>query len=89
MRKDSAITMLMEKPAPWGLSRATTPLPEECDLYASVQLDPVTQVTHFHDRDGAIVDMATKITITKSRGGGNDGSGGSPQVADDSNTDQS
>ncbi|GAB2467967.1 hypothetical protein GCM10027187_40170 [Streptosporangium sandarakinum] len=81
------MTLLMEQTAPWGLSRATTPLPEEDGLYASVQLDPTTQVTRFYDRDGAPVDMGNKVTITKSRGGGNDGSGGSPAVADDSNND--
>lgn len=72
---------------PWGLSRMTEPLPEEPSLYETAELDPVTQLTHFYDGAGAIVDMGKKVTVTKSRGGGSDGSSGSSSVADDSNND--
>jgi len=33
------------------------------------------------------VDMGNKVTVTTSKGGGSDGSGGSANVADDSNSD--
>lgn len=73
--------------APWGLSRTTEPLPELPPLYDTARLDPETQVTTFHDTAGAIVDMAGKVTVTTSKGGGSDGSGGSAAVADDSQND--
>ncbi|MGV9773329.1 putative ATP-grasp-modified RiPP [Streptosporangium sp. NPDC003464] len=71
---------------PWGLSRTTAPLPEGEALYDTVDLDPVTQLTAFRNQAGLIVDMA-KTTVTTSKGGGSDGSSGSSNVADDSNTD--
>ncbi|MER6172088.1 putative ATP-grasp-modified RiPP [Streptosporangium sp. NPDC001681] len=72
---------------PWGLGRMTEPLPEEPSLYGTAEFDPVTQLTHFHDGAGAIVDMGKKVTVTQSKGGGSDGSSGSSSVADDSNND--
>lgn len=63
--------------APWGLSRMTDPLPDAPQLYKTVHLDPDTQITTFRDADGGIVDMADKATVTTSKGGGSDGSGGS------------
>ncbi|MGV9302768.1 putative ATP-grasp-modified RiPP [Nonomuraea sp. NPDC004354] len=73
--------------APWGLSRMTDPVPDSPRLYETVHLDPETQITTFRDTDGGIVDMGNKVTVTTSKGGGSDGSGGSPNVADDSTTD--
>lgn len=74
-------------PTPWGLSRATAPLPEGEALYDHVTLDPATQLAAFRNSAGAIVDMGNKVTVTTSKGGGSDGSGGSANVADDSNSD--
>ncbi|MFI7454638.1 putative ATP-grasp-modified RiPP [Nonomuraea sp. NPDC049714] len=51
--------------------------------YATITFDPETQLTHFHDAGGAIVDMQ-RGTVTTSQGG-SDGSANSPKVADDSN----
>ncbi|MFF4414732.1 putative ATP-grasp-modified RiPP [Streptosporangium sp. NPDC001559] len=73
--------------SPWGLSRMTDPLPGLPPLHETLRLDPETQLTHFYGADGAIVDMAGKITITTSKGGGSDGSAGSAAVADDSQND--
>ncbi|WP_433366881.1 putative ATP-grasp-modified RiPP [Streptosporangium sp. CA-115845] len=73
--------------APWGLNRTTEPLLECPPLYDTIQFDPVTQLTSFRSRAGVIVDMGNKVTVTTSKGGGSDGSGGSANVADDSNTD--
>ncbi|MFE3448152.1 putative ATP-grasp-modified RiPP [Nonomuraea sp. NPDC059194] len=70
-----------------GLSRVTDPLPDSPQLYTTVHLDPETQITTFRDADGEIVDMGNKVTVTTSKGGGSDGSGGSANVADDSTTD--
>ncbi|MEU4831982.1 putative ATP-grasp-modified RiPP [Streptosporangium sp. NPDC023615] len=73
---------------PWGLTRATAPLPRAEASYDHVTLDPATQTTAFRDRAAGIVDMAkSKVTVTTSKGGGSDGSSGSSNVADDSNTD--
>lgn len=71
---------------PWGLTRATrlhtlTPTP-----YATIQLDPATQVTRFLDEKLRMVDTGTFATVTQSRP--HDGAANAPQSADDSNTDQ-
>ncbi|MGW4422984.1 putative ATP-grasp-modified RiPP [Streptosporangium sp. NPDC004631] len=74
---------------PWGLGRMSERLPEGPPLYETTQLDPVTQITHFYDTRGTVVDMGKEgsskafVTVTMSRGGGGDGSAGSTQVADD------
>ncbi|MEV4224786.1 putative ATP-grasp-modified RiPP [Nonomuraea sp. NPDC049725] len=71
---------------PWGLGRAT-PLHEPAPApYATVHLDPATQITQFFDDTHRVVDMATSQTVTKSRP--HDGSKSAPQTSDDSNTDQ-
>ncbi|WP_371780415.1 putative ATP-grasp-modified RiPP [Streptosporangium subroseum] len=70
--------------APWGLSRMTEPLPSVSSPYDTIQFDPATQLTSFHDEAGVIVAGAT---ISYSQGGGSDGSKNAPKVADDSNTD--
>lgn len=78
---------------PWGLSRATERLTESPLPYQTAKLDPDTQTSRFYDATGGIVDMITCaanktfVTVTYSKGGGSDGSSGSSQVADDSNTD--
>jgi putative ATP-grasp target RiPP len=74
---------------PWGLARMTERLPEVPPLYQTARLDPATQITHFYDASGAVVVMGkdTFVTVTMSKGGGGDGSSGSAQVADDSQTD--
>ncbi|MEV7008530.1 putative ATP-grasp-modified RiPP [Streptosporangium sp. NPDC051022] len=74
-------------PSPWGLTRTTDPLPTAEPPYDRVTLDPATQTTTFRDRNGGIVDMANTVTVTTSKGCGSDGSSGSSNVADDSNTD--
>ncbi|GAA0853575.1 putative ATP-grasp-modified RiPP [Streptosporangium amethystogenes subsp. fukuiense] len=88
------MTVILDRPVtplrpliPWGLSRKTDPLPESEALYDHVTLDPATQITTFRDGSGVIVDMGNKVTVTTSRGGGSDGSSGSSNVADDSNSD--
>lgn len=87
------MTAIVDRPTtirpltPWGLSRKTAPLPGAEALYDHVTLDPATQTTAFRDRDGGIVDMGNKVTVTTSKGGGSDGSSGSANVADDSNND--
>ncbi|MFF5209349.1 putative ATP-grasp-modified RiPP [Streptosporangium sp. NPDC000396] len=82
-RKKGTVTVVI----PWGASRMTAPLPEEPPLYETLKFDPKTQLTHFYDAGGGVVDMAGKVTVTKSKGGGGDGSSGSSSVADDSNND--
>ncbi|MEV4095272.1 putative ATP-grasp-modified RiPP [Streptosporangium saharense] len=72
---------------PWGLSRATEPLLEEPPPYETIEFDPETQLTSFHDQNGVIVDMSKKVTVTMSKGGGSDGSSSSKAVADDSSSD--
>jgi putative ATP-grasp target RiPP len=69
---------------PWGLSRMTAPLPGVTSPYDTIQFDPATQLTTFHDEAGVIMAGAT---ISYSKGGGSDGSANAPQVADDSNND--
>ncbi|MEU8252592.1 putative ATP-grasp-modified RiPP, partial [Nonomuraea sp. NPDC048916] len=49
---------------PWGLGRMTQ-LPPAAPEYDTITFDPGTQLTHFHDTHGAIVDM-TKGTVTMS-----------------------
>ncbi|WP_433247276.1 putative ATP-grasp-modified RiPP [Streptosporangium sp. CA-135522] len=85
-RKKESMTTAV---APWGLGRMSESFPEAESPYMTVQLDPATQLTRFHGADGVIVDMGKKTyaTISMSKGGGSDGSGGSANVADDSNTD--
>ena len=68
---------------PWGLSRMAQPCSVAPLEYATITFDPETQLTHFHDAGGAIVDMQ-RGTVTTSQGG-SDGSANSPKVADDSN----
>ncbi|MEU9885197.1 putative ATP-grasp-modified RiPP [Sphaerisporangium sp. NPDC051011] len=85
----------MESPTirPWGLSRMTERLPPAPLPYATTSFDPTSQLTLFCDAQGAIVDMGKDgtsrsfVTATVSKGGGQDGSSGASQVADDSNND--
>jgi putative ATP-grasp target RiPP len=69
---------------PWGLGRMTWPSPAEPPEYETVILDPETQLTHFYDATGAIVDMQRGTVTMSPSGSGSDGSNG-PRVADDSN----
>ncbi|MET8868430.1 putative ATP-grasp-modified RiPP [Nonomuraea sp. NPDC004580] len=73
--------------APWGLGRMTVSGLEEESWYESVCLDPATQITRFYNAGGEVLPMQMGATITKSKGGGGDGSSGSPEVADDSEND--
>lgn len=72
---------------PWGLRQATEDFAKEPPLYETIEFDPDTQLTHFRDGAGAIVDMGQKVTVTMSKGGGGDGSSTSKSVADDSQND--
>ncbi|MEU4579993.1 putative ATP-grasp-modified RiPP [Nonomuraea sp. NPDC023979] len=81
------MTLTQEQCArPWGLSRMAPPSPPTSPEYATVEFDPDTQLTHFRDAAGALVDMA-KSTISYSQGGGGDGSKNAPKVADDTTPD--
>jgi putative ATP-grasp target RiPP len=46
--------------------------------------DPETQLTHFHDAAGAIVDMQRGTVTMSDEDASKDGSGSGNQVADDS-----
>ncbi|GGP01076.1 hypothetical protein GCM10012278_03380 [Nonomuraea glycinis] len=71
---------------PWGLTRATRLHPLTPTPYATIQLDPATQVTRFLDEKLRMVDTGTFATVTQSRP--HDGATNAPHSADDSNTDQ-
>jgi putative ATP-grasp target RiPP len=68
------------------LTRATTLHAVAPTPYATVRLDPTTQITHFFDDKHQIVNADTFATVTQSRP--YDGATNAPQSADDSNTDQ-
>ncbi|WP_431914241.1 putative ATP-grasp-modified RiPP [Nonomuraea jabiensis] len=75
---------------PWGMSRATAPLPEAALPWVSTELDPETQLTIFHDDQGKPVDIfagtnRTYPTVSMSKPG--DGSKDAAEEADDSPTD--
>ncbi|MBT2233261.1 putative ATP-grasp-modified RiPP [Nonomuraea sp. NEAU-A123] len=78
------MTLTQDQPVrPWGLGRMAKPSPVGPPEYATVEFDPATQLTHFYDAGGEIVDMQ-RGTVTKSpKNQGNDGTGG-PLVSDDS-----
>lgn len=80
------MTLVKDQPVqPWGLGRMTPTSPAVSE-FQTVVFDPETQLTHFYDANGAIVDMATS-TVTKSKGGGGDGSSGATEVTDDTKPD--
>ncbi|GGO78242.1 putative ATP-grasp-modified RiPP [Nonomuraea cavernae] len=72
---------------PWGLGRMTVSGLAEEPWYESVCLDPATQITRFYNADGEVLPIQMGQTVTMSKGGGGDGSSGSPEVADDSQND--
>ncbi|MEO3874115.1 putative ATP-grasp-modified RiPP [Nonomuraea sp. B12E4] len=72
---------------PWGLGRMTVSGSEEESWYESACLDPATQITRFYNASGEVLPMQMGKTITKSKGGGGDGSGGAAEVADDTEND--
>ncbi|WP_329083767.1 MULTISPECIES: putative ATP-grasp-modified RiPP [unclassified Streptosporangium] len=78
---------------PWGLSRATEVHDDDPPFYASVEVDPVTQLSVFYDEGGEIIDAKNEPTerrypmITVSKRG--DGAQGAPNVADDTDNDRS
>jgi putative ATP-grasp target RiPP len=77
---------------PWGLSRATEIYDDDPSFYASVEVDPVTQLSVFYDEGGQVI--AAKgdgterryPTITVSKPG--DGAKNAPDVADDTENDR-
>jgi putative ATP-grasp target RiPP len=75
---------------PWGMSRATPPLPEAPPPWVSVHLDPETQLTIFSDEQGKPVDIfdgtaTTFATVSKSKP--HDGAQNAPERPDDSPAD--
>jgi putative ATP-grasp target RiPP len=56
------MTLTQDQPVrPWGMSRATPPLPEADPLWVSTHLDPETQLTIFSGEQGKPVVLAAAI----------------------------
>ncbi|HEY2579300.1 MAG TPA: putative ATP-grasp-modified RiPP [Streptosporangiaceae bacterium] len=76
---------------PWGLTRITDRYPEAPPCYASVALDPESQLAVYRDADGQIIEMGKHGTnsssSTASRSGGGDGARPQPQTDDDTTAD--
>jgi putative ATP-grasp target RiPP len=78
---------------PWGLTRMTDRFPGAPSFYASVVLDPATQLAVFYDGAGREIDMGkhgtnrAKGSGTMSGGGGDGDGPPKPQTSDDSTTD--
>jgi putative ATP-grasp target RiPP len=77
--------------APWALRLVTDRLLVGPPSYATVTLDPVTQIARYADATGRPVEMGkhgtSRTTGTASVSGGGDGNGPQPQTQDDSTTD--
>lgn len=77
--------------APWAMRLVTDRLPIGPPSYATVTLDPVTQIARYTDGAGRPVQMGrhgtSKTTGTASMSGGGDGQSPQPQTQDDNTTD--
>ncbi|MCF2532136.1 putative ATP-grasp-modified RiPP [Yinghuangia soli] len=76
---------------PWALRLVTDRLPVGPPEYASVVLDPTTQMARYTDADGVVVEMGERGTSrtrgTASMSGGGDGNSPQTQSQDDNTTD--